>query len=345
MPIETIYALEAVNVTVSDNGQLSGVSQGDGSHLDEKSIILNSNDWVPVLIDDNDPGFDDNDGSQRLEGDQDFNGVPYSDGTRVEAEFQIIVSDPSGVFYTLLALNFNEPGGGKSYATVEGLVFVDTGNGFPPINTVLKVESTSEGPSEPYVELVDPPCFTPGSRVSTPNGLRDVADIVAGDPVFTVDNGVQTVVWVGQVRLPMAVLGQTPRYRPILIRKDALGPGRPFCDMRVSPQHRILVSGWQAELLFGEVEVLVPAIKLCNGTTIYQDDEIADVTYIHVMFEQHEVICVDGIPTESYLPAAEDDTPMAQELAGLFPEMSTSSAAIVTARPCVSDRRAKAYAA
>lgn len=340
MASETIYALEASNISISDGGQLSGITQGDGSHLDGLTITLVTNDWIDLTLDENDGNFDDNDGSQRLEGPHDFGGATFSDNTRVEAEYQVIVADPSGVQYTLLALNFNEPGGGPSFGSVEGLVFVDTGNGFPPIDVELTVVSTSESPSIPYADLAVPACFTPGSRICTPDGLLDVADLQFGDRILTMDHGLQAIRWVGHTRLPTAVLNKSPNFRPVVIKKDALGPGLPFQDMKVSPQHRILISGWQAELLFGEVEVLVPAIKLCNGSSIYQDHDAQDVTYVHVLFDQHEVIWADGIPTESYLPAFRDESDMAIEITTLFPHLLQGEVAMSAARPCVSDRRA-----
>ena len=43
---------------------------------------------------------------------------------------------------------------------------------------------------------------------------------------------------------------------PVLIPAGALGNTR---DLLVSQQHRMLVTGWRAELMFGEPEVLVAA--------------------------------------------------------------------------------------
>ena len=350
MASETIYALEASNISISGGGQLSGISQGDGNHLDGLTITLLTNDWVAVQINDTDANFDDSDGSQTLDGDQAFDqdaagvDIVYDDNIRVEAEYRIVVTDPNGVEYTLLALNFNEPGV-TSFSTVEGLAFVDTGLGFPPIGATLTVQSTHEGPSVPYSELAVPPCFTPGTRICTSDGLVDVAELEIGDRILTMDRGLQTIRWVGHTRLPAVVLGQTPKFRPVVIRQDALGPGLPFHDMKVSPQHRILITGWQAELLFGEDEILVPAIKLCNGATIYQDAVPQDVTYIHVLFDQHEVIWADGIPTESYLPAINDVSEMADELTAIFPQRQQGDVAMSAVRTCVSDRRATVIAA
>lgn len=346
----TIYVLEESNITISGGAQLSGVSQGDGSHFYDPvnpiTITLDNTDWLAVNITeaDGDTNFDDSDNSQTLDGDQFLDGDLFTNGNRVEAEYRLTVEDPSGVEYTLLGFNINEPGV-TSYATVEGLAFVDTGMGFPPANVPLTVTGAFEGPSVPYTDLAEPACLTPGSRVCTPRGLVDVANLKAGDQIPTMDHGLRTIAWVGQTRLPPSVLETQPKYRPVLIRQGALGDGLPLSDMHVSPQHRILVSGWQAELLFGEEEVLVPAIKLCNGTSITQDATTDGITYIHVMFHDHEIIWVDGVATESYLAAAHDRSPIAAELRGLFPELFQANRPMRVARPCVSDRRAAALAA
>ena len=76
-------------------------------------------------------------------------------------------------------------------------------------------------------------------------------------------------------------------------------------DLIVSPQHRILVSGWWAELYMGEREVLVAAKHLVNGDTIRQvpGDE---VTYVHLMTARHQILQANGVWTESFHPASAD---------------------------------------
>jgi len=53
-----------------------------------------------------------------------------------------------------------------------------------------------------------------------------------------------------------------------------------------SPQHRVLVQGWQSELLFGQSEILVSAVVLLNGTSVTRAPR-AKVTYVHLMFDRH----------------------------------------------------------
>jgi hypothetical protein len=47
---------------------------------------------------------------------------------------------------------------------------------------------------------------------------------------------------------------------PVRVKTNAFGPGCPKKDIVLSANHRVLVTGAQAELYFGEDEVLV-AIK------------------------------------------------------------------------------------
>ncbi len=94
--------------------------------------------------------------------------------------------------------------------------------------------------------------------------------------------------------------------------------------LEVSPQHRMLVTGWRAEMNFGENEVLVPAVGLVNGDTVRQV-EGGDVTYVHVMFDNHEIIYAAGIPSESFMPGEIGMTAMGEavrdEIYAIFPEL------------------------
>ena len=112
--------------------------------------------------------------------------------------------------------------------------------------------------------------------------------------------------------------------QPVLIRKGALGPNQPERDLLVSPQHRMLVSGPKVELWFGEQEVLVAAIHL---TILDGIEQIAvdEVTYVHFMFDEHEIVCGDGAWSESFQPGDLSLQGIAQEqraeLMMLFPEL------------------------
>ncbi|GAA3873276.1 Hint domain-containing protein [Celeribacter arenosi] len=340
MADEEIFMLGASQISISDGAQLSGITQGDGSHLVGRNITLNSNSWQIANITDNEGDFGDSDDSQVLNGAQTFDGVAYADGLRVEAEFGLLVEDPLGNTYYLLAFNVNEPGV-SSYSTVEGLAFVGDVAGFPPTDTPLKVIGNYEGPSYLYTDLATPPCFTRGCLIATPDGARPVEALEVGDMVQTLDHGAQPIRWIGRTRLPATVLEHHPEFRPVIVKRHSFGTGKPYRDTRFSPQHRLLVNGWRAQLLFGEDEVLVPVKKLTNDRTIITDPELADVEYVHLLLDRHEVLFCDGIPTESLLTAdiAGEAGDSYRETRALLGDLPDHVGDMRAARPCVGDKR------
>jgi|SRR5690606_328181 hypothetical protein len=149
-------------------------------------------------------------------------------------------------------------------------------------------------------------CFTPGTRIATPEGLRPVEAIRPGDRVSTRDNGPQEVLWTGARRMSGARLHAMPALRPVRIGAGAPGRGRSQGDLIVSPDHRILVAGAAARALFGEDEVLAAARDLVDGRHVRIETGLREVTYVHLLTARHEVICANGRPAETFHPAAAD---------------------------------------
>jgi Ca2+-binding RTX toxin-like protein len=145
------------------------------------------------------------------------------------------------------------------------------------------------------------PCFTPGTLIATPKGERPVEDLKAGDKIITRDNGIQEIRWLGTKELDWRALGTQPHLKPILIRKGSLGHGLPERDMLVSPNHRVLVANDQTQLYFEEREVLVAAKHLVNNAGVSVAESLG-TTYVHFMFDHHEVVLSDGAWTESFQP-------------------------------------------
>ena len=340
MPTYTVYALGASQISVSGTAQLSGISQGDGSHLVNETITLNSNAWAPVEIDDSDSNFDDSDNSQSLEGGLTFDGAGYGDGLRVEAEFELTLRDPDGNTYTALAFNINEPVPSQaSYATVEGLAFVGGPGGFPPVGVPLTVLSAGEGPSEAYGDLATPICFAAGTLIATRGGAVPVETLKVGDDVLTLDHGYQPIRWIGCRRIGAAELRGNPRLRPVRIRAGALGNGLPETDLLVSRQHRVLVNSVIVARMFAARDVLVPAVKLTqlDGVDILSDLPALD--YWHMLFDRHQVIWSNGVPTESLFTGPEAlkaVSPAARaEIAALFPDLVQAQRRPEPVRPIV----------
>lgn len=343
----SFWALGESHVTVSGGEQLDGISQGDGSHLVGETITLTDNAWEQIHVSDggSDTNFDDNDGNQRLDGTQTFDGVTYSDNTRIEAEYEFVLQDPATeLTYRVISVNFRNSS--PAYGTIEGLAFVDE---FPPVGVPLTVISAQEGPSGgsavDQANIAAPPCFTPGTRIRMKRGEKRVEEIVVGDEVMTLDRGPQTVRWVGRVEVDAAVLRARPEFRPILIRKGALGVMMPERDMMVSPQHRILLGGWRAELICGEPQVLAAAAHLVDGDGVRVAEGLRSVTYVHLQLDQHEILLSDGVPTESLNPGEMAMAALPEqsqvELQALFPELE-GQGALAPARPLAYRREVEA---
>ena len=146
-------------------------------------------------------------------------------------------------------------------------------------------------------------CFTPDTRISTPDGLRQIRQLRPGDKILTRDNGPQEVLWSGHRRMSGARLYAMPHLRPIRFKANAMGLCRPDEDLLVSPQHRMLVTGTAAQALFNTSEVLVAAEDLVNDATITVDHVLREVTYVHILLERHNIVWANGLETESFHPS------------------------------------------
>ncbi len=146
-------------------------------------------------------------------------------------------------------------------------------------------------------------CFTPDTRLATPDGPRMIRDLRPGDRINTRDNGPQEVLWTGHRRMTGARLYAMPHLRPVRFKAGALGIGRPDEDLLVSPQHRMLLQGAAAQALFNTPEVLVAAEDLINDQTVIVDHTLREVTYVHILLERHNVIWANGLESESFHPS------------------------------------------
>ncbi|TNF21055.1 MAG: hypothetical protein EP318_08340 [Rhodobacteraceae bacterium] len=169
------------------------------------------------------------------------------------------------------------------------------------------------------------PCFTPGTLIKTARGEVPVERLRIGDRVLTRDNGYQMIRWIGARRLTAAEVAANPALRPVCIARGALGPNMPERDMQVSPQHRVLIGNAATQMWFGEEEVLVAATHLTCLDGVAEAKADDGVTYVHILFDQHEVVLGDGLWSESFQPGdltlAALDRAQRDELLTLFPEL------------------------
>lgn len=133
-----------------------------------------------------------------------------------------------------------------------------------------------------------------GTRVATPMGYVAVERLRAGDLVLTADGRHAALIWVGLMRLPCE-----GAFAPVRFETGVLDNMRP---LRLGQGHRVRVAGWQAELLFDADAVLASARSFVNGIDIVIDDSAETVTYVHLMFDRHEVILAENVACETLQP-------------------------------------------
>ncbi len=159
-------------------------------------------------------------------------------------------------------------------------------------------------------------CFVSGTLIETPTGPQSIETLQVGDLVTTMDEGAQPVRWIGSASV--AGIGANA---PVLIKRGAIDNVR---DLWVSQNHRVLVSGAHAELLFGESQVLVAAKHLVDDDTICIVP-CKSVEYWHFLFDGHQIIFAEASPVESLYPGRQSLnalTPIERdEIVALFPEL------------------------
>ena len=215
------------------------------------------------------------------------NGIDSIDGSTVNNVWvgdTINVRYPDGSTQTISGVTFYLADGRAVFTPTDGTVLEPA--------TFLSstwVNSSTQAP----VSSLGPPCFVAGTMILTPNGEAPVETLREGDQVMTQNAGVQPILWAGR----RVVLGRGV-CAPVRFAKGAIGNDR---ELRVSQQHRILLSGWKAELYCGTDEILVAAKHLVNGGSI-RLEPCTEVSYHHLLLRGHHILTSNGTATESFFP-------------------------------------------
>ena len=340
MAVYSFFVLGESNVSVTGtrvvngntvNKTLDGIDQGDGSHLDGEFLTINSKNATEVFVDDDgtETLFADNDSGQELASDVTLDGVLYTAGTRIEAEYQfVVVDDNTGIQYTAITVNIANSN--PVFGTVEAIAFIGD---VPPADVALRVISTNEGPPNSGPNAFDESeivaCFCAGTRIATDLGEIAVEALTPGTRVLRPDGTLATLRCVFQTVLEPEALTERPNFYPVRIMAGALGRSLPVRDLWVSRQHRMVMSSKIAERMFAAQDVLIAAIRLTEMPGIFVDETRTSVTYFHLLFDRHEVILAEGAPTESLftgpeaLKAVPDEA--RTELLSLFPDIASQT--------------------
>ncbi len=202
----------------------------------------------------------------------------------------------------------------------------------------INLSELGDGQFSPANSILTQLCVGRGTLIATPFGRVPVEALQPGDLVTTLDSAAQPIRWIGNQTV--TARGDSA---PIRIRKGALGNDR---DLWLSPNHRILLEGAWAELLFGQPQVLVAAKHLVNDASIRPDPRDS-IDYFHFMFDAHQIVLAEGCPVESLFPGDEAlkavDQASRDEILGLFPGLSEGTGGCLS-RYELTRREARAWA-
>lgn len=309
-----VYSLADIGVTAANYNFATLIAGGTftaSATAAPTLVTVDDTDTQDTVFNDGTPGsFAGAPVNQLLTGNVDGT-IFTNEPSNPENEFRVTDSngDVVGFIYDLHNAN------SAAFASLQG--YTTTFKIIP--GETYSVVRTNSLPTAQYVDFIA--CFTRDTLIDTETGLRAIQGVTVGERVRTLDHGLQTVRWIGSRSVP-----GKGAFAPICIRKGALGNAR---DLFVSPQHRMLISGWRAEMLFGEKQVLAPAKALVNDKTIIRC-EVETAHYIHILFDQHEIIFAEGCPSESFylseLSLSTQDDAQRAELLQLFPELGSHTA-------------------
>ncbi|MDP3195131.1 Hint domain-containing protein [Tabrizicola sp.] len=150
-------------------------------------------------------------------------------------------------------------------------------------------------PGEVQAEAVA--AYVAGTLIDTPDRPRAVETLVVGDVVTTLANGSRPLRWVGRRRVSALELLAHPALRPVEFAAGTVGNTRPLV---VSPQQRMLIDDWRAEVYFGEDRVLVAAQALVDDQAARVVLPAEGVEYVVLLCDRHELLLAEGALSESF---------------------------------------------
>jgi hypothetical protein len=199
---------------------------------------------------------------------------------------------------------FGGGGGGASYGGGGGGGYGGGGGGLASGNSggggggsyvdasatlVAKTAATNNGDGSVDITY-DPSCFCAGTLILTDKSEVPIETLKRGDLVMTSDGVARPISWIGRREI-CAAFADPIRCWPIRVMAGALGDNIPSRDLRLSPDHALLVEG-----------VLIQSGALVNGTSIVRESSVPQLfTYYHVELDDHALILAENTPAETFV--------------------------------------------
>lgn len=153
-----------------------------------------------------------------------------------------------------------------------------------------------------HVEPVGlPPGMCQTTPVATADGLRPAGSLSPGDLVETAEGGLQPVRHVLSREVPAA-----GRFAPVALRAPYFGLEQ---TIRLAPDHRMMITGADAEYLFGTDAVLVEARHLAHLAGLRRSQAKPTARYTQIVLDRHDCLLLGGAWGESLYLGDLRDTP------------------------------------
>ena len=247
------------------------------------------------------------------------NGVVTSGGAGTGA---ITFAGNGGQPATLALTSVAQPGDGGTFGNslidfgdddaidLESLAYTSGGNGVELTVTNNLLSVTENGATESFI-LSNPSaqhyyahndgaggtlindavaCYCPGGLILTERGEVAVEDLRIGERVVTAAGVARPIKWIGTRAYSARFARNNADAHPICFKAGSLADDTPHRDLWVSPKHAMFLDG-----------ALIPAERLVNGATVVRPPPSADVRYVHVELDSHDVLVVNGAASESFV--------------------------------------------
>lgn len=195
------------------------------------------------------------------------------------------------------------------------MAFPDVSRVFDSLSDGERTRISGDGP-DTTADSTGVVCFTKGTAIRTLSGDVLIEDLAVGDLVCTLDNGPQRLMWIGTRDVSAAQMLTQPNLRPVRLQKEAMGNDR---MMMVSRQHGMLL-GRDHLARAVHLSKAMPGIGVLRA--------VPELTYIHLMFERHQIIFAEGAPSESFYPSPQAliqlGRPETAQMKAMLPNLNTT---------------------
>ena len=145
--------------------------------------------------------------------------------------------------------------------------------------------------------------------------------------ITTADGGETPLLWKGSITLvPNAPSMREKPNRLYRLSADALGLGRPFRDVILGPDARILNRDPVVRAAVETGAAFVPVSSYADGVAVTEIQPAMPVRVYHLRTERHATILADGLEVETYHPRADLShgipLEMLEVFLGFFPGIS-----------------------